>query len=77
MTNGSVLLVENPLPFSAVSVLHYRYYTDRKSLLQEYQTSADIQALVGRDGLPFGDAQTPRLDQYADQVDTMAFLSRL
>jgi len=33
-----------------------------------------IQCVVGKNYLPFGEAQNPTLDQYADGVDTMAFL---
>lgn len=77
LDNGVVLMVENALPFSAVSVLHYRYYSDRDSLLNELRTSSDIQAIVGKGGLSLGSAQQPRLDDYADAVDTMHFLCTL
>lgn len=77
LTNESVLLVENALPFSAVATLHYRYYTDRLALLKELRASEEVQAIVGRDGLPFGEAQKPALMDYADGVDTMAFLCSL
>jgi len=76
-TNEVLLLVENDLPFSAVSVLHYRYYSDKDALLKELNNSNDIQAIVGHDGIPFGDAQTPRLNDYADGVDTLKFLCEL
>ncbi len=77
LDNGSLLLVENALPFSAVSVLHYRHYKDSDALLRELKASPDIQAIIGKDGLPFGTAQQPRLDDYADGVDTMSFLCGL
>ena len=77
LTNESVLLVENALPFSAVATLHYRYYTDRPALLEELRSSEDVQAIVGRDGVPFGESQKPALTDYADGVDTMTFLSSL
>ena len=77
LTNGSVLLVENEIPFSAVAVLHYRYYDDREPLVDALQHNADIQAIVGHGLLPFGAAQTPSLMDYADGVDTMAFLCSL
>jgi len=77
LTNGVVLLTENPLPFSAVSVLHYRYYQDKPSLEQELADSSDIQCVVGHGQLPFGCAQQPGLSDYADGVDTMAFLCSL
>jgi hypothetical protein len=77
LDNGTLLMVENALPFSAVSVLHYRYYNNQTSLLDELRTSADIQAIIGKGGLPFGTAQEPKLDDYADGVDTMQFLGSL
>ncbi len=75
--NGVLLMVENALPFSAVSVLHYRYYKDETALLKELRNSADIQAIIGKGGLPFGTAQQPSLGDFADGVDTMAFLCGL
>ncbi len=74
MSNKSLLMVQNDLPFSAVSVLHYRYYTDRQALLHELDSSEDIQAIVASDRIPFGQSQLPQLSDYADGVDTMAFL---
>lgn len=77
LTNGSLLLVENDVPFSAVSVLHYRRYDDRQALLDELKGREDIQAVMGHGGVPFGKGQQPALDDYADGVDTMAFLCGL
>jgi len=77
MTNEVVLLVENELPFSAVSVLHYRYYNDRQTLIGSLQQSTDIQVLVGHGLTPFGQAQSPMLSDYADGVDVMRFLTAL
>lgn len=77
MTNGSLLLIENPLPFSAVSVLHYKYYENLQGLVHSLQESDDIQCIVGKGYTPFSTAQQPELDDYADGVDTMQFLSEL
>ena len=77
LDNGSLLLVENALPFSAVSVLHYRYYTNKDEILTELRESKDIQAIIGHDGIPFGSAQRPALNDYADGIDTMQFLCSL
>ena len=77
MSNESLLMVENDLPFSAVSVLHYRYYDDKDALVKQLQGSEDIQAIIGRGFIPFGDSQKPALSEYADGVDTMAFLCGL
>ncbi|MBC7552876.1 MAG: acyl-CoA reductase [Taibaiella sp.] len=77
MSNESLLMVENDLPFSAVSVLHYRYYTNKEELVAGLKTSEDIQAIIGRGFVPFGDSQKPGLADYADGIDTMAFLCGL
>ncbi|MFM1840108.1 MAG: hypothetical protein RIR47_157 [Bacteroidota bacterium] len=74
MNTGSILLSENPSPFAAISQVHYQYYepgTTPKFNMEE------IQCIVGKGGLDFGSLQAPRLSQYADGVDTLAFLSGL
>jgi len=77
LDNGCTLLTQNDLPFSAVSVLHFRRYDERMALMEEMRRSADIQAIIGHDALPFGTAQQPVLGDYADGVDTMRFLCSL
>lgn len=77
MSNESLLLVENELPFSAVSVLHYRFYDDYTSLVASLTANDSIQAIIGKGFFPFGSAQKPALNNYADGVDTMAFLTKL
>lgn len=76
-TNEIVLLVENELPFSAVSVLHYRYYENMQLLAKALEESHDIQTIVGKGFTPFGASQQPSLGEYADGVDTMKFLCEL
>jgi len=77
LTNGSLLLVENAMPFSPVAVLHYRYYSSKEALLTELQNSEEIQCIVSKDTVPFGAAQSPSLSNYADGIDTMQFLSSI
>jgi hypothetical protein len=77
MSNKSLLMVENAIPFSAVSVLHYRHYTDRAATLAELHADDRIQMVVGRGCIPFGRSQQPGLFDYADGVDTMKFLTAL
>ncbi len=74
MSNESILMVENDMPFSAVSVLHYKYYDNKEELVKQLTTNPDIQAIIGKGFIPFGDSQKPALSEYADGVDTMAFL---
>jgi len=74
LTNGTVLLHEAESLFSPLSVLHYGYYTDKQALAAELGQNEVLQCLVGKDFTPFGYAQQPSLKDYADGVDTMAFM---
>jgi hypothetical protein len=74
MTNDSLILLENEQLFSPVSELHYSYYADEMKMLQELHNDPAIQAITGKNAIPFGDSQRPSLFDYADGVDTMQFL---
>ena len=82
--NGFLMLTESTAFVSPISVVHFEYYNsieDLKPLLQESEEK--IQCIVGNSNLdipgiiPFGQAQKPGLSDYADSVDTMAFLAAL
>lgn len=77
MTNGSVLLIEEPALFSPISQLNYEFYTDKNLLAEQLLQNPDMQCLVSKDHVPFGGAQSPSLTDYADGIDTMAFLRDL
>jgi hypothetical protein len=77
MTNGSILLIENESPLSPISQLHYEYYDDEKEVLQKLKNDPTIQCIVSKDDIDFGGAQCPDICDYADGVDTMAFLKGL
>jgi hypothetical protein len=74
MTNDSVVLTENSSPFSPVSQVHYTFYKDAKEAASLLENSTDIQCITGHGYIPFGQAQSPGLMDYADGVDTMQFL---
>jgi hypothetical protein len=74
MTNETTLLAEEVSPFSPISQLNYQFYTNAVEVIERLKSSADVQAIVGRHGIPFGKAQTPTLTDYADGVDTMEWL---
>lgn len=76
-TNESLLLHENDALFSPLSVLHYSFYKDKQMLEAELKQHPDLQCLVGKGHIPFGQAQQPSLTDYADGVDTVAFLQSL
>lgn len=74
MNNGAILLSENPSPFAAISQVHYQYYEPGNDPALNME---EIQCVVGKGGLEFGTLQSPTLYQYADGVDTLAFLAGL
>jgi len=74
MDSGGVLMSENPSPFAAISQIHYQQYP--LGSIPTFNLDA-IQCVVGKNQLPFGSLQKPDLAQYADGVDSLAFLSGL
>jgi len=74
MDSGGVLMSENPSPFAAISQIHYQQY--QLDALPTFNLD-EIQCVVGKNQLPFGSLQKPLLAQYADGVDSLAFLSSL
>lgn len=77
MTTPSVILVQNDGLFSPVSELFYTFYNDLSTVNELLNESPDIQCITGRNHIPFGQAQSPSLFDYADGVDTMQFLLNL
>lgn len=77
MTNEFTLFLENQSPFSPISVLHYEYYKNPEEVKYFIAGNEDIQCVAGHGRLPFGESQRPALDDYADGIDTMKFLSGL
>ena len=74
MDTNAILLSENPSPFAAIAQIHYQFYTPSQAPVVN---PAEIQCIVGKGGLSFGSLQKPSLQQYADGVDTLAFLTSL
>jgi len=80
LDNGFLLVRESEALVSPVAVLFYQHYTNEDHLDQILKANeSKIQCTVGTgaDTIPFGQAQYPELWDYADDVDTMAFLSGL
>jgi hypothetical protein len=77
MTNGSILLVEENSFFSPISQLHYEYYSDKKEVQQKLHDNQSIQCIISDETTGFGEAQRPAISDFADGVDTMAFLQKL
>jgi hypothetical protein len=73
--SGFILLKEENKIASPVSVLYYSYYDSQYALEQETELHRErIQCIVGKDHIPFGQAQSPHLWDYADGIDTVDFL---
>ncbi len=74
MDTGGILLSENPSPFAAISQIHYQFYTPGSVPVID---NTEVQCIVGKNGVPFGSPQQPKLTEYADGVDTLDFLSKI
>jgi hypothetical protein len=78
LENGFMLLKADTAIASPVSTVFYERYSDLSAVdagLKEMESS--IQCVVGHGALPFGQAQHPALNDYADGVDTIRFLMDL
>lgn len=77
LSNGSIILIEEEQLFSPISQLNYSYYKDEQQLVTKLTGQQDLQCIVGRQHIPFGQAQCPAVSDFADGVDTLEFLQRL
>jgi len=77
MSSGSMLLVEDPSPFSPIAQLHYEFYDDIAEAKKALAGNDAIQCIVGKEGLAYGAAQKPGICDFADGVDTIEFLKEL
>lgn len=79
MTNGSIILHEHPSEFSAISRLNYEFYNinNQEEVVKSLSCNKNIQCVIGSGHLPFGSAQNPALNDFADGADTMLFLRGL
>ncbi len=79
--NGFLLLLESENLVSPISVLYFEYYQSLEDLSSKIAMHTDkIQCIASAKGwlkesIPFGTTQLPKLWDYADQVDTVEFLS--
>lgn len=76
MNSGAVILAENESLFSPISVVNYAFY-DNGEVIASLANDENIQCIVGEKYLPFGNSQQPALDDYADGIDTLQFLTDL
>lgn len=84
MISGSLILREDPSIASRIASMHYQHYDAHEQLTSYIEENKDlIQCVVSSDDISgvdtfrFGQAQQPKIDDYADGVDTMEFLTSL
>jgi hypothetical protein len=82
LENGFLLLKEDAAVSSPISMLHYETYKNLEVLKKDLiSKSESIQCIVSSIDFPnsfnLGQAQCPGVNDYADGVDTLAFLSDL
>lgn len=81
LLNDCLMLLKDKSLLSRISSLHYEEYQNQEQLEATLKEQLEeIQCVVGQTAIgtinvvPFGQSQIPRLDDYADGVDTMTFL---
>lgn len=76
--NGFLLVTQNENLVSPISVVFYEEYEDEQALEAKLKSHEDkIQCIVGKNYIPFGKSQSPVLDEFADNVNTIDFLNNL
>lgn len=76
--NGFLLMKEDSSLHSPIGMLFYEQYEsieNVKEVLTEKKN--EIQCVVSKENIPFGEAQTPKLWDYADNIDVIDFLIKL
>ncbi len=82
LDNGFFMIKEDESLSSPIASLFYEYYTNEDSIKEtigsrEEEIQCVVSTMKSLNGLPFGQAQHPQLADYADQIDTLAFLLKL
>ena len=83
LDNGFLILRADKAISSPVGTLHYEFYTDRKELAGKILSQKDsVQCIAGPEisglhTIRYGSTQHPELWDYADNVDTLKFLTNL
>lgn len=82
LDNEFLTIKEDTSYASPISSVFYEFYEDLESIKNRLETDSEqIQCIVSKgiieDSIPFGKTQRPELWDYADNVDTIAFLKNL
>jgi len=80
LDQGIIILKESTALASPIAVLHYQYYDDLDSVLKEISLLGDDLQCVASNAIEdssfvkLGQTQFPKVDDYANGVDTLGFL---
>jgi hypothetical protein len=75
--SGFLLMKEDQRLASPVSVVYLEHYNSIKQVRNKVSEISDrIQCIIGHGFIPFGNAQSPALWDYADGIDTLEFLAK-
>jgi len=81
LDTGYVLLHESDKLVSPIAVIYCEYYTSEDDVINKIIANRDkLQCIVGNEEfctVAFGEAQLPKVWEYADDVDTLKFLTAL
>ena len=83
LDNGFALFQQSDQLVSPISVIYYDYYEDKNTLKSQIKSlSGKIQCVVSEDKffgeiVNFGKAQMPEIWDYADNIDTINFLTEI
>ncbi len=82
LDTGFLLVKKSNSLYAPLSCIHYYYYDDIAEIDTFIsQNKENIQCIVGNysevENIPFGKAQEPELEDFADKIDTMSFLKNL
>jgi hypothetical protein len=75
LDNGFLLLHESTALHPPLAMIHYHSYTHRSEAIEYINQHRDkIQCVSGTVEVPFGTTQQPRIDDFADGINTMEWL---
>ncbi|MCK0124138.1 acyl-CoA reductase [Gelidibacter sp. F2691] len=82
LENGFLMIKEDQSFGSPIATIFYEYFSDFEDLKLKLSDNAEnIQCIVSKgvteDSVAFGQTQHPQLWDYADNVDTIAFLTKI
>lgn len=83
LDSGFLILRKSTELVSPIATLFYETYQNQQELKEKLQAQREkLQVIVSAKGwfegsVPFGEAQFPKVNDYADDIDTLEFLTRI